>query len=84
MEYILEMISLWYHALFYAKLPTKTLSFFEKAFDSISWHFLHEVLNKVNFGPSMHKWVHLFYNDNDILSCVLSPFITLFSSWERL
>ena len=72
-RYIGENIRMVFDALFYAQLQQKPglllLIDFEKAFDSISWDFLHEVLKKFNFGPSMQKWVHLFYND--IQSCVL-------------
>ena len=72
-RYIGENICMVYDALFYAKLQHKPglllLIDFEKAFDSISWKFLQETLHKFNFGPSMQKWTHLFYND--IQSCVL-------------
>ena len=35
---------------------------FEKAFDSVSWFFLQNVLNFFNFGPSIQSWVKVFYN----------------------
>jgi hypothetical protein len=41
---------------------------FEKAFDSVSWSFLHKALEFFNFGPMMIKWVKLFYSG--ISSCV--------------
>jgi len=41
---------------------------FEKAFDSVSWTFLHKALEFFNFGPDIIKWVTLFYNK--INSCV--------------
>ena len=53
-RYIGENIRMVYDALFYAKLqhkPRLLLIDFEKAFDSISWNFLQEALNKFNFGP---------------------------------
>ena len=36
---------------------------FEKAFDSLSWQFLHKALQHLNFGESVRKWVKIFYND---------------------
>ena len=41
---------------------------FEKAFDSISWKFLQKVLQLFNFGPSIQKWVNVFYKN--IMSAV--------------
>ena len=41
---------------------------FYKAFDSIAWDFIEQVLNFLNFGESIKKWVKLFYTD--IQSCV--------------
>ena len=35
---------------------------FEKAFDSVSWDFLQNVLKFYNFGPSIQNWVKAFYN----------------------
>ena len=36
---------------------------FEKAFDSISWDFIGEVLEFFKFGPSMKKWISVLYNN---------------------
>ena len=35
---------------------------FEKAFDSVSHKFLNNVLQYFNFGPSIQKWIKVFYN----------------------
>ena len=43
---------------------------FEKAFDSLEWSFLHNVLNKYNFGEFAKKWVRTLYNDAQ--SCVIN------------
>ena len=43
---------------------------FEKAFDSLNWIFLHEVLKNCGFGTSLRQWVKLFYSN--IQSCVLN------------
>ena len=36
---------------------------FEKAFDSISWKLIMNVLDFFNFGDSIKKWINVFYND---------------------
>jgi len=36
---------------------------FEKAFDSLSWNFLFNTLEKFNFGESFIKWVRFFYTN---------------------
>ena len=36
---------------------------FEKAFDSISWEYIEEVLNVYNFGPDYKKWFKVIYQD---------------------
>ena len=35
---------------------------FEKAFDSISWVFISNVLDYLNFGPMFQKWIDVFYS----------------------
>ena len=41
---------------------------FEKAFDTISWRFLHKVLQFFNFGPCIQKWITVLYSN--IISAV--------------
>ena len=36
---------------------------FEKAFDSVSWAFIDNVLNYFNFGSSLRKWIEVLYNN---------------------
>ena len=43
---------------------------FEKAYDTVEWHFMSEVLNAFNFGPSISKWIKLCYTN--ISSTVLN------------
>ena len=43
---------------------------FQKAFDSINWVFLEEVLIKFNFGASFIRWIKTFYNN--ITSCIIN------------
>jgi hypothetical protein len=54
---------------------------FEKAFDSISWNFLSNILKFFNFGESIQKWVKTFYNNiKSAAECkTLIPFILGFS-----
>ena len=35
---------------------------FEKAFDSVSQGFMYRVLDNFNFGPSIIRWIKLFYD----------------------
>ena len=44
------------------------LADFEKAFDKISWNFLHCCLKRFGFGSSFQKWISILYNN--IESCV--------------
>ena len=36
---------------------------FEKAFDSLSWSFIHKALKFLNFGNSFRKWIEVFYSN---------------------
>ena len=63
-RYIGENIRLVYDVLFETKqqqIPGLLLSIdFQQAFDSISWKFIHKVLDYFNFGPSIKRWIKLF------------------------
>ena len=37
---------------------------FEKAFDSLSWDFIHEILPKFNLGPKFIKWIRMFQENS--------------------
>ena len=43
---------------------------FQKAFDSLEWPFVQKVFKHYNFGPSLSKWLYVFYKD--IQSCVVN------------
>ena len=43
---------------------------FEKAFNTLEWHFIEKTLCYYNFDDSMITWLKLF--DNDISSCMHS------------
>ena len=43
---------------------------FEKAFDKLEWKFISRCLNYFNFGPSLIRWIQMFYNN--IQSCVIN------------
>ena len=66
-RYIGENIRLLYDLIFYTKLRKKPgmllLIDFEKAFDSVSHKFVFKALNFLNFGPSIMKWIKLFYSN---------------------
>ena len=72
-RFIGENIRLVYDVLFETKkqeIPGLLLSIdFQQAFDSISWKFIHKVLNYFNFGPSIQRWVKLF--QTGVESCIL-------------
>ena len=66
-RYIGENIRLLYDLIFYTKLRKKPgmllLIDFEKAFDSVSHKFIFKALDFLNFGPSIIRWIRLFYNN---------------------
>ena len=39
---------------------------FEKAYDSLSWSFMKNVLKSFYFGPSIIKWISTFYNKTQV------------------
>ena len=43
---------------------------FEKAFDTLEWSFIRKAFEHYNFGPSLIRWIKVFYND--IESCILN------------
>lgn len=55
---------------------------FKKAFDSVSWSFLHKTLEAFNFGNVLQKWIKLLYKN--ISSCVTNNgHASEFSTVER-
>ena len=42
---------------------------FEKAFDTVLWDFIENVLKYFNFGPSLIKWIKLFQSGSE--SCII-------------
>lgn len=66
-RYMGDNIRLIYDTMFHLnqrKLPGLLLCIdFEKAFDSVSWSFLHKVITFFGFGPIMCRWIKTFmYN----------------------
>ena len=43
---------------------------FEKAFDTLEWHFIRKALQHFGFGQSLINWVNVFYSSAE--SCVLN------------
>ena len=68
-----ENVRLIYDVLFETKkqnIPGLLLSVdFEKAFDTVSWSFIMEVLEYFNFGKSIKTWVSLFQKGSE--TCIL-------------
>ena len=54
----------------YAKLNNTDCTFcavdFEKAFDSLSWEFMLNIMKKYNFGPNCIKWISVLYTNPTI------------------
>ena len=66
-RYIAENVRLLYDIIDYTekeKIPGMLLLIdFSKAFDSVSWGFLFNVLDFFNFGRSFKKWFKVFYTN---------------------
>ena len=43
---------------------------FEKAFDTVNWHFLHHTLIAFNFGETFRRWIKTIYTDT--MSCCMN------------
>ena len=39
---------------------------FEKAFDTVSWSFIHKTLTFFNFGPSINHWISTLYKKSSL------------------
>ena len=74
-RFIGENTRLIYDVIFYAQkynIPGLLLLIdFEKAFDSIEWSFIDNVLNFYNFGPDFIKWINTFYKNIES-SCLIN------------
>ena len=60
---------------------------FEKAFNSISWDFIGEVLEFFKFGSSMIKWISVLYNNisSAVTQCgFLSDFFLIYAEVETM
>ena len=72
-RYLGENVRLIYDVLFETKkqnIPGLLLSVdFEKAFDTVTWSFIMEVLEYFNFGKSIKTWVSLFQKGSE--TCIL-------------
>ena len=55
---------------------------FQKAFDSVSWDFLSDVLNFFNFGKDFIRWINVL-NENVQASVLQSGYLSEFFSIQR-
>lgn len=66
-RYIGDNIRLLYDIIDYLKennLPGLLVSIdFEKAFDSVNWDYMHNVLKCFNFGENIQRWIQAFYTN---------------------
>ena len=83
-RFIGENVRLMYDILFATRndnIPGTILSIdFEKAFNTVSWKFIKNVLKYFNSGPSFISWINIFQTDFE--SCIIqngfmSDFLTL-------
>ena len=72
-RFIGESTRLLYDIIYQSKSHNRTglllLIDFEKAFDSISWKFIQNVLKYFQFGPSFRNWVDILYKNAE--SCII-------------
>ena len=85
-RFIGENVRLIYDVLFETKnqgIPGMILSIdFEKAFDTVSWKFMKNVLEYFNFGPSVISWISIFQNGSE--SCIIqNGFMSEFFNLKR-
>ena len=70
-RFIGESTGLLYDIIYQSKLHNRTglllLIDSEKAFDSISWKFIQNVLKYFQFGPSFRNWVDILYKNSSLL-----------------
>ena len=85
-RFIGENVRLMYDILFATRndnIPGMILSIdFEKAFDTVSWKFINNVLKYFNFGPSFISWINIFQTGSE--SCIIqNGFMSDFFNLKR-